>query len=210
MGKTLLLVAALTLTLAPALASAHPPAFDPHNSCVVRYDHQGTTTPLVLVQDTLSYLWPKGRSLPCPDSFKYGLGPTIAEWGSHAGACPPPPFEGAINGAYCGPVIPPWPATATCAWFPLLNSVPTGLIIGFDGFRPPAPGVPGQDGFVNFMTSGEAPVYGPFPPSPTPINPIGWTVPNPYGVQARVIAFPTNTDMSGRLAPGDLNLIQCD
>ena len=212
MKKLALVLLVAGAVLAPPLTSAHPPSVDSHNSCVVKVLNVTTTSPLVPVLRTLSYLAPLGTSLPCPGATPWG--PTVAEWGSHASACTG--GEGAILGAYCGPVVPPG-GFATCAWFPIADSVPTGLIIGFDGylapFPPPGkPGLPGMDGFVSFATAGELPVFGPFPASPTIGNPIGWTVPNPYPVPARVIAFPTDVGPypPGALGTADVNLVQCD
>lgn len=194
----------------PSFAGAHPPAADPQNSCVVKYEHPGTVD-VVPVVGTLSYLAPLGTSLPCPGATNWG--PTLAEWGSHASPCPALPFVGPVAGAYCGPLVAPG-GFATCALVSVVNTVPTGLIIGFDGFVPP--GAPGQDGVVNFLSSGEVPVFGPFPPSLMPDPAIGGsttghTVPNPYPVSARVIAYPTDIGPypPGTLAPTDLNLVKC-
>jgi hypothetical protein len=191
---------AVALTL--PLVGAHPPAPDPHNSCVSPVGQPGPFSLPVLVRGTLSYLAPLGTSIPAcmgPGPF----GPYTSEWGSHAPACPPPPFVGAIPGAYCGPLVPPG-GTGTCSWIPVLNTVPTQLIVGWDGYIPP--GAPGLDGFVNVVTTGgaEVPVFGPFLPG-------AWTVPNPYPVPARVIGFPTDVGPfpPGTLAPGDLNLVIC-
>lgn len=185
-----LLGAALLL---PAIAIAHPPAVDPHNSCLQRNAHEGKPTPPVLVKQTLSYLAPLGTSLNCqPNDW--------IEWGSHADRCPPLPFIGPVAGAYCGPGVPPM-GTATCTWWPVQNSVPTELVIGFDGLGG------GPNGFVNLVAQGERPAWGTFPPG-------AWQVFNPYPVGARVIAFPTNIalppdPLAGALAPGDLNDIIC-
>lgn len=178
--------------LLPALANAHPPAGDPHNSCLQRDAHQWEPTPPVLVKQTLSYLAPLGTSLPCqPGDW--------IEWGSHSPACPALPWVGPIAGAYCGPGVGPG-LTATCTWWPVQNSVPTELVIGFDGRG-------GPNGRVNLITDGERPAYGTFPPG-------AWRVVNPYPVGARVIAYPTNIalppdPLAGVLAPNDLNDIIC-
>lgn len=178
---------AVALMVLPALAAGHPPVADPHNSCLQPFQRAGPKTPPVRVVDTLSYLAPLGSGLPCTPA-------DVAEWGSHAPPCPPPPFVGPIPGAYCGPVI-PGGALITCTWVPVLNTVPTELVIGFDGLGG------GPNGFVNLAGQGERPVWGTHPPG-------AWTVVNPYGVPARVIAFPTNIG-GPALAPGDLNDVFC-
>lgn len=179
--------------LVPALAAGHPPAVDPHNSCMQPNHVAAPRTPPVLVQQTLSYLAPLGTSLPC------GAAAT-AEFGSHAPGCPPPPWTGPMPGGYCGPMVAPG-GTATCTWWPNVNTVKTELVIGFDGLPN------GPNGFVDLVTQGERPVWGSFPPG-------GWRVPNPYPVWARVIAFPTNIALppdpsAGALAPGDSNYVVC-
>lgn len=188
------------------MAVAGPPAFDPHNSCVASVVFTGpfVLPPLPAVPATFSHFAPLGTSLPAcfgPGPFA----PYVSEWGGHGAGCPAPPFVGAVAGAYCGPVIPPG-FFATCSWIPVLNTVPTGLVIGFDGFAPG--GFPGADGFVNLFASGEVPVFGPYPPSTSTIPPTGWSAPNPYPVPARVIAFPTDLVGAG-FAGGDSNLIVC-
>ena len=203
-----LFIGILILTLAvPAFALAHPPAVDPHNSCVVR-GHDGVFTVPTQSVSTLSYLWPMAGPEPTLKCQQYPpqFGPYTSEWGSHAAGCPPPPFVGVVAGVFCGPVVPPG-GTGTCSWIPVQNTVPTGLIIGFDGFR--AQGAPGFDGFVNLVTSGEIPVFGPFPSSTSTVPPKGWTAPNPYGVPARVMGFPTNIAFTGVLAPADSSLVIC-
>lgn len=185
---------AASLALLPALASGHPPGADPHNSCLQPRDEAGPASPPVLVQQTLSYLAPLGTSpLPC--------GPAAtAEFGSHAQQCPPPPWTGPVAGAYCGPMVGAG-LTATCTWNLNVMTVPTRLVIGFDGL--PA----GPNGFVSLVADGERPVFGPYGPG-------SWRVINPYGVPARVMAFPTNVAMppdpaAGVLAPGDSNWVTC-
>lgn len=181
--KTTTRAAALltTLLLAP-FAVGHPPAADPHAGCL-QYWGPGPADPTVVVQQMLSYLDPVGTSLGCNPATD------IAEFGSHAPACPPPPFIGPIPGAFCGPVVPPG-GVEDCTWWPGLMTVPTELVIGYDpkftGFVPP----PG-------------PVWGHYPPG-------SWSAPNPYPVSARIIAFPTNVQIgSGALAPGDWHNVGC-
>lgn len=201
MNRTLLAAALVLVALVPAFALAHPPAFDPHNSCVVRDGKPAEDVPRVPVDGTLSYLELAGRSLPCKRDFHY------SEFGSHAKDCPPPPTVGAIAGAYCGPLVLPGD-TATCSWKPVLLRYPQeiyGFIIAFD--RPAGPLPTLYNGFIRF-SDGEVPVFGPFPPG-------AWTVPNPYpGEIARVIAFPTNAALppdpsAGALSPADLHEVGC-
>ena len=175
------------LLLLPSLAVGHPPGADPHAACVEPFPHKGVPTPMVTVRLT-SYLDVLGASpLPC------GAAAT-AEFGSHSPACPAPPFVGAIPGAYCGPVVGPG-MMANCEWAPGVMTVPTELVIAFD----PQP-------YAGFVTPA-APAYGPYPPGP-------WSPPNPYGVPARVIAFPTNVALppdpaAGALPGGDWHWVGC-
>lgn len=176
--------------LLPALVAAHPPAADPHNSCLVDKGVSGPPTPPVLVSGTHSYLAPAGTSLPCAPTF---------EWGSHAKACAGGGgVVGPVPGAYCGPIVPAG-GTATCTWTPVVNTVPTRLVIGFDVTF---------NGLVRHV-EGEKMVFG--GPAPPGFPPGSWTVPNPYGVAAPVIAFPTAIGPfpPGLTAPNDQNLVIC-
>src|ERR1051325_538606 len=226
MRHTLLMLAILGFVLLPSLVLAGPPAGDLHNSCVTPAGAMGpfTLPPLPTVPATMSHFMPLGTSLPACFALGPGMAPFapyVSEWGGHGPGCPPPPFVGAITGAYCGPVIPPGGA-ATCSWVPVFNTVPTGLVLGFGAVGalpplfppPPPPALPVTPGFVNLAVSGELPVFGPFPPSTSTLPPTGWTVFNPYvppflpPTPARVIAFPTDLVGPG-FAGGDMNLITC-
>lgn len=194
MNRSVLLVVALVgAALVPTLAMGHPPGADPHNSCYVKKGEMGPFTPPVAVQGTVSYvdaLWT--TPLNCDPAVDQG------EWGSHADACPAPPFTGPMFGVYCGPVVAPG-AAWTCTWSPVWNEVPTELVIGYD-IKP-------YSGWVNLAIEGERPVFGPFPPG-------SWTTWNPYPAYARIMAFPTNVappgdPLHGVMAPGDVNDVVC-
>lgn len=189
-----LLCIALACAAVPALG--HAPSRDNQHACL----HEGT--PVVgafrapsRVEGTMSYLAPLGSSQPC-GAF------ATAEWGSHARICHDAPQTYATQGAYCGPVVPPM-GTATCTWSPVETSVPTGLVIGFDGVS----GVlPVFNGFIQ-SSKGEGPVYGPFPGG-------SWRVANPYSLPGRVVAYPTNTALppdaaAGVLAVADVSNVVC-
>lgn len=203
MKRSLLLAALVVVALVPAFAFAHPPAADPHHSCVVHQYQKASDVPKVPVQSMLSYLAPVGTSLPCP------LDIHIFEFGSHAGRCPvSPPTTGTTAGAYCGPLILPG-ETATCSWSPVNMAFPPetyGLIIGFE--RPSGALPLSFNGLVRLTGEGEVPVYGPFRPSSV-------TVPNPYPTEvARVVAYVTNVaqppdPLAGALSIPDLHEIGC-
>lgn len=190
----------LVLVATFSLASAHPPAADPQNSCLLDYGFPGGPSPFPLVDQTLTYLAPIPTSLiaclapppPAPPGFTPYPSSYVAEWGSHADPCPGAGVT--VRGAYCGPVVPPG-GTATCTWQPDINTVPTMLTIGFDRTG---------DGRVDVLFNGETPVFGPFPPGP-------WKVPNPYPVPAQVIGYPTSMIpfVPGTLAPSDANWVVC-
>lgn len=125
-------------------------------------------------------------------------GPVVAEWASHAGGCAlgtilPAIVEGPIPGAYCGPFVPPG-GTATCTWTPIPNTVPTGLVMGFEG----------SGNWLIRLGDGEVPVFGPFLPG-------SWSVTSPTPCFAKVMAFPTNLlpHPAAMDAPLDPNLIRC-
>jgi hypothetical protein len=198
MRKPALVLLTLSFALVAPVTSAHPPAADPHNGCVAYVQKPAPQpAPSTLVVGTLGYFAPLRTSLPCAETTPNGRdpfgNPVTQEWGSHAASCRGV-VNAAVGGAYCGPFVPPG-GVVTCSWSPVLNSVPTGLVIGFDLNR---------DGFQNLVPTNVEPwVYGPY----TPFQP-AWTVPNPYGGFAQAIAFPTQ--LSGAtLAPGDLNLVAC-
>lgn len=202
MPKATLAFAALALLLLlPPLANAHPPLADPQNSCVLPIGGGAPPVPTQLVIGTLSYFAPLGTSMPgClapppAPPLPPGLPPYAMEWGSHATPCPPPPFVGTLlgSGVFCGPMVPPF-ALGTCTWLPVLNTVPTGLVIGFDV---------NLDGIISFPPAGpELYVSQPFPPG-------SWGLPNLYGVPARVMAYPTNLIPMGAPAPLDINQVGC-
>lgn len=176
-----LVLTALVLVV-PALAVGHPPAADPHAGCLQNVGQPGPAQPMAVVNGLFSYLAPLGVSLACPAV-------AASEWGSHAAACPPPGFVGPAGGVFCGPVIPAG-GFATCSWALGANPVPVELVIGFEPWPFPA-GVVAPPG----------PVYGTFPAG-------SWTVPNPFGVPARVMAFPTNM-VNGQMFPGAWNWVGC-
>lgn len=202
MRKLHLALLTLSFVLVAPAASAHPPAGDPHNGCVVYVQKTAPQpVPTTLVTGTLGYFAALRTSLPCGEgtpNYRDPFGNLVTqEWGSHAASC-----KGVVNaavpGAYCGPLVPPG-GSVTCSWTPVLNSVPTGLVIGWDQNR---------DGFQNLVpTNAEPFVYGPY----TQFQP-AWVVANPYPVPAQAIAFPTQTNPlfpGAALAPGDLNLVSC-
>lgn len=176
-----------TVVLLPTLALGHPAGFDPHNACLAPGAFPGPFTPGPTVIGTWGYVDFVG-TLPCP-----GFTPP---WGDDsAAACLLPPFTGPIPGMYCGPLVLPFLST-TCSWAPLVNTVPTGLVIGFDEFP--------YDGTVNLVTGGEGPAVGPFPPG-------AWTVVNTNALPARVIAYPTDLSTPGVpiTAGADTNAVIC-
>lgn len=201
MRKLTLVLLTLAFVLVTPLTSAHPPAADPHNGCLTKLQRPAPQpAPGAPVIGTLSYFANPGTSLKCgqgTELFRDPFGnPVVGEWGSHAAPCPG--VHVAVSGAYCGPIVPPFGAVS-CSWTPVLNTVPTGLVIGFD--------VNG-DGLQNFAPTGAEPwVYGPYTQFPT-----AWTVQNPYGVPAQAIAFPTQTNPlfpGAGLAPFDVNRVIC-
>jgi hypothetical protein len=202
MRNLTLVLLTLSFALVAPVASAHPPAGDPHNGCVAYVQKPAAApAPNTLVVGTVSYFAALRASLPCgegtPNSRDPFGNPATLEWGSHAASCKGV-VNAAVNGAYCGPLVPPGGAV-TCSWTPVLNTVPTGLVIGWDVNR---------DGFQNLVpTNAEPWVYGPYPQ----FQP-AWTVLNPYPAPAQAIAFPTQTAPlfpGAALAPGDLNLVAC-
>jgi hypothetical protein len=205
--RRLVLLALGIAAMTPLVVSAHPPWTDLHNGCnVPAVAGGGAPPPKDPVVGTLGYFAPLGSfPTPCPAG-------TVQEWGSHAAPCPThSTVVGPVPGAYCGPVIPVG-GFAKCAWTPVLNTVPTGIVIGWDIYH--GNGIP-PDGLQNYYVSTfptpapwrEPWVYGPYPPSPGV-----WAIPNPYPLPARVIAFPTqltsNTPI-GALGSADVNLVTC-
>lgn len=187
LGSTALLLVGLLLL--PSPGEAHPPAADASKACVVGHNEPGPgAVPLPLVDQLLSYLWlfPTAISPLCLPLF------FDAGWASHAPACPLPPFEGPFIGNYCGPVVLPGGSTV-CTWTPDINTLPTRLIVGFDT---------NADGLIT--DPAETPVLGPFDPG-------SWTVPNPFALPARVIAYPTNVGPHppGATSAGDANFVLC-
>lgn len=194
MKPSIWVLGTLGLSILALSGAAHPPAADLQQACLVPGGFGGNLVVATTVKGTLSYLSPAGASIP-------GCAPFIAEWGSHAPPCPPAPFIGPIAGAFCGPMVLPG-GVVECTWTPIVNTVPTKLVVGLD--------VPKHNGMINVLTPGEMNVYGPYNPSAI----VGTAVvANPLNVPVRAIAYPT-TD-SGllfppmTLAPGDINQVDC-
>lgn len=198
MRNPLLLIGTLGLIIVPSVTTAHPPVFDPHNGCPVANGGPGLPLPpVILVRGTLSYI----QSTPPPGDLSLhceGITGSLTEWGSHASGCPALPGIVAVNGVFCGPLVPAG-GTVTCTWFPLQSTLLTGLVIGFDrGLIFPL-----ANGFIR-VADGESPVLGPF----IALTFLSVEVTNPFHMETRVMAFPTNVGGT-TLAPGDLHLIWC-
>lgn len=168
--------AVLAAVTALALAGAALDASALSRACINSPTPTPGPLPLPLVTGTLGFVLSGG----CISGLDY-----------HVSTAPPCPGIGAQPGEYCGPVIPPL-GQATCTWFPVFNSVPTGLYAGFD--------VSGDGNVLD--PSGET-VEGPIPAFPG-----GAVLTNPFSAPARIIAYPTNL-LNQLQFPADLNLVTC-
>lgn len=174
--RTLQLAALATLT-ALTVAGLALDAAASSRACISPVTAVNGTTSFALVTGTTGFV----MTSSCPTGGNYHVDPTL----------PCPVAVGPQPGQYCGPTIPPF-SKAVCTWFPVVNTVPTGLFAGYDY---------NGDGHVWFP-SGER-VQGPIPPFPA-----AGVVVNPTPLPGRLIAYPTNM-ASMAPAPGDLNLVFC-
>lgn len=195
----LVLLASMAFAGGAGNVGAHPVVVsDPHHACfdfgTMDFASPGTLTPSYVVGGTESYH--AQMNLPSLGCSLQGL----AEWGSHAGVCPPPIFNNVmIQGALCSDVVANPSQSVTCEWeIDTIDSLyaTLGLVVGFDRFP--------YTGLIDVL---DGPVFG-GPGGVLPGDQASITMANPHPVPARVIAFPTNME-SDDLDPGAIHKVEC-
>jgi hypothetical protein len=159
------------------------------NACIDSVSGSASSLPNLLVITTTSSwvtsVLPSG-----------GCGGDSTSFHSDAPECTATDSAVAVTGAYCSVVV-----TAgqilRCAWKLQSNSVPTKLYGGWDEN-------------LNGVIESPEKVFGPMDPLPgeSQTSP-QYFFTNPVGGNARMILFPTNTNVNGGGAGGDVSLVGC-